>query len=149
MLHKPTEQNQQSDTFDELLLQIIDETIKYCLGETNANIVYNYLTQNGIPKHEIPRRLEEFSTALRNLMGDGKHQILAYAPILEETILEALSIRLKLKLEKKEPTTFSNQIMMIKEGYKNEERNNLQLATQNDTPRQNSIQESVLSKERG
>ena len=58
--------------FDKLLVQVAEETIKYCLGDGNATIIWNYLEERNYPKNEIPNRPEIFSEELRNLMGFGR-----------------------------------------------------------------------------
>jgi hypothetical protein len=42
------------DEFDEKLSQAIDETIRYCLGAVNAQIIYRYLEKQGCPEQKIP-----------------------------------------------------------------------------------------------
>ena len=82
------------DNFDAVLLQVIDETIGYCLGEVNSQIIYRYLEEKGCPKHEIPRKLDVFAETLEDLVGTGRGMILGGALILEKEIVEALCKKL-------------------------------------------------------
>jgi hypothetical protein len=104
--------------FDEQLVQVIEETIKYCLGETNAAIVINYLEAQDYPLREIPKRPEIFSEELRNLMGFGRRQITGAAVILEETILELFCKKLGISLEAEKPINFSYHVRKLRETYK-------------------------------
>ena len=92
--------------FDKILVQVTEETIKYCLGETNATIIWTYLEKQNCPINEIPIRPEIFSEELRNIMGFGRRQILGEATILEETILEIFSKKLGINFEFEKPTNF-------------------------------------------
>jgi len=78
------------DGFDRLTVEVIDDALKYCLGETNASVIYNYLEKRDYPLSEIPNRPEKFSEELRNILGFGSRQILGAPSILEEAILEIL-----------------------------------------------------------
>ena len=69
------ELTQTVNDFDKLLVQVTEETIKYCLGDENATIIWNYLEERNCPISEIPIRPEKFSEELRNVMGFGSRQI--------------------------------------------------------------------------
>jgi len=103
--------------FDNLLVQVIDETIKYCLGDANASIIYNYLKQRNLPINEIPNKPELFSEELRNILGFGSRQILCAASILEETILEILCKKLGMKLVYEKPVNFPLQLRKLRETW--------------------------------
>jgi hypothetical protein len=105
------------DKFDELLVKVIDETTKYCLGEVNALILYGYLAKKSCSMEEIPEKLEVFSTELRSLLGFGRRQIYGAASILEETIAHALCLKLKVPYDEKGPIVFSDYIRMLKNTY--------------------------------
>ena len=104
--------------FDEQLVQLIEETIKYCLGEANAAIIINYLEARDYPLSEIPKRPEIFSEELRNLMGFGRRQITGAAVILEETILELFCKKLGINLEAEKPINFPYHVRKLREAYK-------------------------------
>ena len=103
------------DEFDEALLASIDEILRYTLGDSCTQIIYNYLERNSFPKAEIPNRLDKFSEELRKLLGDGRGQILGSAPILEEAIAENLCARLGKELPGRLPVAFSIYIRELKE----------------------------------
>jgi hypothetical protein len=107
--------------FDNLLVQVTEETIKYCLGDTNAGIIWNYLEQRNCPMIEMPKSLEIFSDELRNIMGFGRRQILGAASILEETIFEILCKKLGVNFEYERPINFPHQISKLRNQYKSAE----------------------------
>jgi hypothetical protein len=76
------------DTFDEELLQVIDETIIFCLGDVNARIIYEYLENNGCLKQEIPEKLDIFVASLSDLVGTERGKILGVSCIMENAILK-------------------------------------------------------------
>jgi len=104
-------------SFDELLVQVIEKTIKYCLGDRNATIIINYLEMQGYPLSEIPKKPEIFSDELRNLMGFGRRQIMGAAEVLEETILELVCKEIGIKFEAERPINFSYQVRKLRELY--------------------------------
>jgi hypothetical protein len=103
--------------FDNLIAQVVDETIKYCLGEVNASVIYNYLEERNLPLSEIPKKPELFSAELRNILGFGSRQILCAASVLEETVLELLCKKLEIKLEYQKPVNFPLQLKKLREPY--------------------------------
>jgi len=107
--------------FDNLLVQVTEETIKYCLGAANAAIIWNYLEQQNCSKTEMPKSIEIFSEELRNIMGFGRRQILGAAAILEETILEIFCKKLGVKFECEMPINFPYQITKLRNQYKSGE----------------------------
>jgi hypothetical protein len=109
--------SKKSNKFDELLLLAIDETMNYVLGEANATIIYRYLEANSCSKEEIPRRLEFYSSALRDLIGNGRGQMLGAACILEETIAEAFALKLGKSFEENHPFDFLEYIKRLKQTY--------------------------------
>jgi hypothetical protein len=122
--------------FDELLLQVIDRTVRYTFGDTNADIIYDYLEKKGCGFHEIPAKLIVFSEELRNIVGSGRGQFLGVAPILEEAILELLCAELKTKYDRQSSGSFADQVKKLEEFY--EKRN---IVSQ--SMRKNSSQEHV------
>jgi hypothetical protein len=105
------------DRFDELLVKIIDETTKYCLGDANALIIRSYLEKKSCPLDEIPEKLEAFSMELRNILGFGRHQMYGAASILEETIAQALCLKLKIPYDQEGPIAFPDYIRKLKKAY--------------------------------
>jgi hypothetical protein len=105
------------DKFDELLVKVINETTKYCLGDVNAMILYNYLDRRSCSLEEIPEKLEVFSVELRNILGFGRRQIYGAASILEETIAQALCLALKIPYDENGPIVFADFIRDLKKVY--------------------------------
>jgi len=112
-------QVKQQENFNDLLAQAVNYTIKYCLGEINANIISDYLQKRNLPLSEISNNPELFSEELRNILGFGGRQILGAASVLEETILEVLCRRLGAKLVFQRPVNFPLELRKLKEEYNN------------------------------
>lgn len=106
-------------TFDDLLLKVIDRTLRYTFGDINAGIIYNYLEKKECSVHEIPTKLNIFSEELRNILGSGRGQLLGTAPILEEAILELLCAEMKAKFDSHNPASFAKQVEKLREIYDN------------------------------
>lgn len=103
--------------FDEKLLHVIDETITFCLGSTNLNLIYNYFEKIGCPKQEIPEKLDVFEDTLEKLVGVSRGQIFGAANIMENAILKQLCIKLGVKYEEIGPGYFPDQIKKLKTIY--------------------------------
>jgi len=108
------ERTKLSDKFDDLLLTSIDEAMNYVLGKANAAIVYRYLEANSCSKEEIPKKLEVFCSALTDLIGNGRGQMLGAACILEETIAESFAFKLGKTFEKRYPFDFVEYVNKLK-----------------------------------
>jgi hypothetical protein len=105
--------------FDSILVQVIYETVEYCLGEENARIICNYLEERGLPLNKVSSKPELFSEELRKILGFGSRQILCAASILEETILEVLCKKLEIPFDCEKPVNFPLQIRKLRETYIN------------------------------
>jgi hypothetical protein len=105
------------DYFDSLLLQTIDETVRYCLGETNTQLIYNYLEKKHCPRQDIPKNLDIFTTEFENLIGPGKGQILGAAKIMENSMVKALCTKLEINLSGNSSGYFPDQVRNLKEIY--------------------------------
>jgi len=105
------------EEFDEILLRVIDKTIRNVFGDRNAGIIYDYLRKTGCPMPEIPTKPDEFSAGLRKILGSGRRQLLGAAPILEETILEALCTELKIKADIEGATCFADRVKKLRRVY--------------------------------
>jgi hypothetical protein len=108
---------QTSNDFDKLLAQVIDETVKYCLGDINASIIFKYLEERNLPLSEISNNPELFSEELRKILGFGRGQILCAASVIEETILELLCKKLQIKPDYQTPVNFPLQLKKLREPY--------------------------------
>ena len=68
-MNKKNHQSQR--TFDEFLIEAIDETL-LSLGVLVKNALYFQLEQNlNIKKHEIPKQIDEFSDIIHKIFGLG------------------------------------------------------------------------------
>ena len=112
------ELTQTVNDFDNLLVQVIEETIQYCLGDANATIIWNYLEERNCPMYEIPNIPETFSEELEKIMGFGRRQIFGAVAMLEETILEIFCKKLGINFECEKPINFSYQVRRLRDLYK-------------------------------
>jgi hypothetical protein len=103
------------DEFDKLLLETIDDVLKECLGDANAQIIYNFLEQRSCARLEIPQKIDVFSRELRMLLGSGS--ILGSGAILEETILEVLCHKMGATPNVKAPVRFVDCVRKLKKLY--------------------------------
>jgi hypothetical protein len=109
-----------SSTFDGLLLQAIDRTLRYTFGDVSTDVIYDYLEKKGCGVREIPQKLDVFSEGLRNVIGTGSSRsFLGVASIVEETILEILYTELKIEFNRQNPASFEDQVNKLREIYNN------------------------------
>lgn len=87
-------------SFDDLLLETIDEVLKEVFGDESAKIILQHVKKSGSLKwEENPKSAEVFVDALRKILGAGS------VPV-ENLILKSLYSKLELKFEKKEGYRF-------------------------------------------
>jgi len=97
------------EKLDDLLFEVIDETMKEVFKEEGAKAIYNYLANNSHLKlEEIAEKPEVFSAGLERLLGSG-------ASVIENLILKNLYRKLGLKFEEKKGYEFSDYIRELKE----------------------------------
>lgn len=93
----------------ELLLSVVDETLKQVFREAGAKVIYDYLENKcHLKREEITEKTEVFSAGLERLLSSG-------APVIEKLILENLYRKLELKFEEKKGYEFSDYIKESKE----------------------------------
>lgn len=93
---------------DDLLLSIIDETLKHVFEEAGANVIYSYLGNKcHLKREEIADKPEVFSAGLKNLLGSG-------ASVIEKTILENLYSKLKFRFKEERDYELSDYIMELR-----------------------------------
>jgi hypothetical protein len=98
-------------SLDDLLLSVIDETLKYVFKEPGAKVIYDYLRdQCHLKREEIADKPEVFSAGLERLLKSG-------AVLIEKMILINLSSSLQLKYEEKEGYEFSDYIRELREKF--------------------------------
>jgi len=96
------------ETLDDLLLKVIDETLRQVFRETGTKVIYDYLTNNShLKREEIAEKPEVFSAGLERLMVSA-------APVIEKSILKNLYHKLGLKFEENEGYEFSDYIKELK-----------------------------------
>lgn len=89
---------------DDLLLSVVDETMKQIFGEASTKAIYGYLENNSHLKlEEVAEEPEVFSVSLKRLLGSG-------ALVIEKLILKNLYRKLELKFEEKKGYGFSEYI---------------------------------------
>jgi hypothetical protein len=103
------------EDFDKVLIETIDETLKYSLGDRNAAIIEEYMEKQGLPIDKIPQNPEWFSEELRNIMG-GK-LILGPAIILEETILKMFGRKIGRRLLIDTPVNFPREVKALRDSF--------------------------------
>ena len=103
--------------FEVELLNVINETLGYCLGNTNVQIIYRYMEKKGCPKQEIPQKLYQFIEILESLVGTARGQILGAAPIMENAILKDLCKKLDVKYDEIGSGYFPEQCKKLKDIY--------------------------------
>ena len=93
---------------DDLLLSVVDETMRQIFREAGVKVIYDYLENNcNLKREEIAEKPEVFSAGLKRLMVSA-------ALVIEKMILENLYRKLGLKLEEKEGYEFSDYIKELR-----------------------------------
>lgn len=95
-------------TFDELLVEVVDDVLKSIFKNVGAFHVWSYLEMTALGERtEIAWKPEAFSVGLRRLLGSA-------APDLEKLILTRLYQKLRLRLEWKKGYKFSDYINRLR-----------------------------------
>ena len=95
-------------SFDDLLLETIDNVLKQVFGEESAKIILQHVKKTDCLKwEEIPKHAEIFADALRKILGAGS------VPV-ENLILKSLYSKLELKFDEKEGYGFSDYIKRLR-----------------------------------
>jgi hypothetical protein len=96
------------ETLDDLLLKVIDETMKQVFRETGTKVIYGFLENNShLKREDIVDEPEVFSVGLERLLGSG-------ALVIEKLILKNFYCKLELKFEEKEGHEFSDYITKLR-----------------------------------
>ena len=105
------ELGKRTGSLDDLLLNVIDETLKHVFKEPGAKVIYDYLRdQCHLKREEIAEKPEVFSAGLERLLKSG-------AVLIEKMILINLSSKLQLKYEEKEGHELPDYIKELKEKF--------------------------------
>jgi len=93
---------------DDLLLKVVDETLRQVFREAGTKVIYDFLANNSHLKlEEIAEKPEVFSAGLERLMGSA-------APVIEKSILKNLHLKLGLEFEEKEGYDFSDYVKELR-----------------------------------
>ena len=99
------------ETLDDLLLKVVDETLRQVFREAGIKVIYDFLENNShLKREEIAEKPEVFSAGLERLMVSA-------APVIEKSILKNLYRKLGLKFEEKESYGFSDYIKELRERF--------------------------------
>ncbi|MCW3987812.1 MAG: hypothetical protein NWE87_05800 [Candidatus Bathyarchaeota archaeon] len=92
------------ETPEDLLLKVVDETLRQVFREEGVKVIYDYLEHNfHLKRGEIVEKSDVFSAGLGRLLGSA-------AQVIEILILKNLHNTLGLKFERKEGSRFSDCI---------------------------------------
>lgn len=112
------------EEFDKILVKVIDETLRYSLGDRTVEIFYEYLKRRGFTLSDIPRDPDFFFEELRAVLefedsGMRFRRIsgIGVVSILERTIIEILCRKFGLEFNEKGPIIFSQWVEKIREAY--------------------------------
>jgi len=99
------------ERLDDLMLNVIDKTLKQFFREAGTMFIYDYLEKNShLKREEIAEKPEVFSADLRKLLRSG-------AEVVERMILKNFYSELHLKYEEKGGYEFLDYIKELKEKY--------------------------------
>ena len=100
---------EKTGSLDDLLLNVVDETMKQVFREAGARVIYDYLGNKcHLKREEIAEKPKVFSADLKKLLGSG-------AIVIEKMILKNLYGKLELEFEEKDGYEFSDYIYELKE----------------------------------
>lgn len=107
MVAEATEMTDQLYTMkvlDDLLANVVDETLRQVFREEGSKVIYVFIENNcHLKREEIAEKPKVFSASLERLLGSG-------APVIEKLILKNLHSKLELKFAKKEGYEFLDYI---------------------------------------
>jgi hypothetical protein len=87
---------------DDLLVDVVDETLRQVFKEEGSRAIYAFIKNNcHLKREEIAEKPNVFSSGLEKLLGSA-------APVIEKIILENLYSRLQLEYKEMEGYEFSD-----------------------------------------
>lgn len=105
-------------------MRVIDETLRYSLGDRTVEIFYEYLRRRGFPLSNIPHNPDFFFEELRIILefeGSGvrfrRVSALGIVSILKRAIIEVLCKRFGVEFTEKGPIVFSEWVKKVREAY--------------------------------
>jgi len=100
-----------TETLDDLLLKVVDATMKQVFTQAGAKVIHGYLENyTHLKREEIAEKTEVFSTGLKRLLGSG-------APVIENLIVKNLCRKLELKFEEKKGYEFSDYVRELRKRF--------------------------------
>lgn len=95
---------------DDLLINVVDETLRQVFREEGTKAIYAFIKNNcHLKREEIAEKPKVFSAGLERLMGSA-------APVIEKLILKNLHRKLGLKFVKKEGYELSDYVKEMRKG---------------------------------
>lgn len=96
------------ERLDEILFDVVDETLKRVFKEAGAEAIYNYIENKcHLKREEIAEKTEVFSAGLERMLGSG-------ALVIEKLMLKNLYRKLGLKFTEKEGYGFSDYVKELR-----------------------------------
>jgi len=93
---------------DDLLINVVDETLRQVFREEGTKAIYAFIKNNcHLKQEEIAEKTEVFSADLKRLLSSG-------APVVEKMILKNLYSKLELKFEERKGYEFSDYIKELR-----------------------------------
>jgi len=93
---------------DDLLINVVDETLKQVFREEGTKVIYVFIKNHShLKREEIAEKPEVFSADLKRLLSSG-------APVVEKMILKNLYSKLELKFEERKGYEFSDYIKELR-----------------------------------
>jgi len=95
---------------DDLLVNVVDETLRQVFREEGTKAIYAFIKNNcHLKQEEIAEKPKVFSDGLERLMGSA-------APVIEKLALKNLHRKLGLKFVKKEGYELSDYVKELRKG---------------------------------
>ena len=100
---------EEKEGLDDLLINVVDETLKQIFREEGTRVIYDYLENNShLKREEIVEKTKVFSAGLEKLLGSG-------APVIEKLILKNLYSKLEFDFREKKGYKFSDYVKELEE----------------------------------
>ena len=98
--------------FDSMLLESVEESIRLALGEMPLQAMFYSLEKHlGLPREEIPARLEDFERGLKVLFGRRS------APVVIRVIVRTLCGKLEIPYHQRSDYDFKTSIEECRRKY--------------------------------
>ena len=99
----------QLETFDALLIDVVEECFVAVLGKDAAKTIFQYLADHkGLYRESLSHDIVAFHNALINLLGSMTY-------LLESYVIRILIHKLQISIEEQPESSFHDQIEAIKE----------------------------------